>query len=286
VTINGSITAAPSTEPAEPVAPAAQAGLKAQLMSQFENWLDQMLLEEPPPRGIPERFLTEAEANTAEDAKTQAVDLYTLFSGLTGLTGEIGLQGRAFKQLSELLAPLSETPAILAQLREAQKQSAASIQSLIEAHENEPEEEPVQFKAVCDVMIDLYDRLQRGLQTCDEGIRSLQVPRKIGLLQRLLSSSDPSDQAIAVVKGIREAAAMTLGRLGAALQEWGVQRIGNIGESFDPDRMTAIEARPAGDVEPGRILVVNRSGYALNGALKSAAQVTVSQKKKTEGAES
>lgn len=286
MTINGSITAAPSAEPIEPAAPTAPAGLKAQLMSQFENWLDQMLLEEPPPPGIPERFLAEAEANSAEDAKSQTVDLYTLFSGLTGLTGEIGLQGRAFKQLSELLAPLSETPAILTQLREAQEQSAASIEVLLEAQENEPEEEPLQFKAVCDVMIDLYDRLQRGLQTCDEGIRSLQVPRKTGVLQRLISSSDPSDRSILAVRAIRDAAAMTLGRLGAALQEWGVQRIGNIGESFDPERMTAVEARPTGDVEPGRILVVNRSGYALNGALKSAAQVTVSQKKKAEGAES
>jgi hypothetical protein len=286
VTINGSIITAPSAEPDEPVAPASQAGLKAQLMSQFENWLDQMLQDEPTPRGIPDRFLAEAEASAAENGKTQAVDLFTLFSGLTGLTGEIGLQGRAFKQLSELLAPLSETPAMLAQLREAQEQSAASIQSLLEAQENEPVEEPVQFKAVCDVMIDLYDRLQRGLQTCDEGIRVLQVPPKTGLLQRLLAPSDPPDRAISAVKGIREAAAMTLGRLGAALQEWGVQRIGNIGESFDAERMTAIEARPTGDVEPGRILVVNRSGYALNGMLRSAAQVTVSQKAKVQGAES
>lgn len=280
MTIDASITTAPSVEPVEPVAPASRAGLKAQLMSQFESWLDQMLLEEPPPRGIPEQFLTEAEANTAEDGTSQAVDLYTLFSGLTGLTGEIGLQGRAFKQLSELLAPLSETPAILAQLREAQEQSADSIQSLLEAQNSEPEEEPIPFKQVCEVMIDLYDRLQRGLQTCDEGIRSLQAPTKTGLLQRLVSPSVPSDRAIPAVKGIREAAAMTLGRLGAALQEWGVQRIGNIGESFDPDRMTAIEARSTGDVEPGRILVVNRSGYALNGVLKSTAQVTVSQKEK------
>ncbi len=166
---------------------------------------------------------------------------------------------------------------MLAQLREAQLESAASLQALLEAQANEPEEEPVQFKQVCDVMIDLYDRLQRGVQTCDEGIHSLGSRRETGLVGRLLHNSEPLEQAIRSVQGIREANAMTLARLQAALQEWSVQRIGTVGEPFDPERMTAIEVRAAGDAKPGSVLVVNRSGYALNGVLKSTAQVTVSK---------
>ena len=68
-----------------------------------------------------------------------------------------------------------------------------------------------------------------------------------------------------------------MARLQAALQDWGVQRIGRIGEPFEPDEMTAIEARADDDAEPGTVLAVNRSGYKLNGAVKATAQVTVSK---------
>jgi molecular chaperone GrpE (heat shock protein) len=250
--------------------------LRAQLMAQFEKWLDQALLDEPAPRGLPEQILDEAIASVTEEQTAPEADLYTLFSAMTGLTGEIKLQGRSFKQLSDLLSPLSETPALLAQLREAQLQSDRSIQALLES-QKEQEEEPVQFKQVCDVMIDLYDRLRRGLNTCDQAIRSLQSRPKPGWVRRLFSAPDAVEQATRTVQGMREAGALTLARLEAALQEWGVRRIGAVGDPFDPARMTAIEARATREVKPGTVLVVQRSGYSLNGVLKATAQVTVSK---------
>ena len=41
--------------------------------------------------------------------------------------------------------------------------------------------------------------------------------------------------------------------------------------------MTAIEVRADDQAEPGIVLAVNRSGYALNGVVKATAQVTVSK---------
>ena len=41
--------------------------------------------------------------------------------------------------------------------------------------------------------------------------------------------------------------------------------------------MTAIDVRTDDQAEPGTVLVVNRSGYALNGEIKATAQVTVSK---------
>lgn len=270
-------TPAPITdEPEPPSAAEPQADLRARVLAQFEQWLDQTLADEPPPRGMPENLLTEAIAIASGQQTAPESDLYTLFASLTTLTGEIRLQGRAFKQLSDLLAPLSGTPALLEQLHEAQLESAASIQALAEPLD-EDDGPPVEFKQVCGVMIDLYDRLQRGLQTCDEGIASLQSRRKTGWLHRLLGQVDALEKAILSVQAIREASALTLARLQASLQEWGIQRLGRIGEEFDPDRMTAVDVRPDNAVPPGTVLLVNRSGYAINGTVKATAQVTVSK---------
>ena len=180
--------------------------------------------------------------------------------------------------MADLLSPLAQTPAALAELREVQEQSDLAIQAGIQHQTEDPGAAlPVPFTQVCDVMIDLYDRWQRSLQTCDEGIELLVDRRNTGWMRRLGLSRDVSAQAIASVQAIREAAALTLARLQAALQDWGIQRIGRAGEPFDPDRMTVVETRATDQAEPGTVLIVNRSGYALNGMLKTAAQVTVSK---------
>lgn len=274
----------PQTEPSAPPAdsppaasPAAATDLRGQLIARFAQWLDQVLVEEPPPRGLPEELLNEAAALVAGNQPAASTDLYSLFAALTGLTGEIRLQGRAFKQLADLLTPLAPTPALLEQLRQAQIELAVAMQDLLASQTDDSDALPVETKQICAVMIDLYDRLQRGLQTCDEGIAAIQARGQRGRLRQWLSAGDASAAAIASVQAIRQASALALARLQAALQEWGVQRIGRVGEAFDPERMSAVETRPAGENPPGTVLAVNRSGYALNGVIKATAQVTVSQ---------
>ena len=268
-------------EPAEPEVQVPPADLRSQLMARFEQWLDQMLADEPPPRGVPDELLAEATAMVSSTAPgnppAEETDLYTLFSALTTLTGEIRLQGRAFKQLTDLLSPLAETPALVAKLYEAQIESSESLQAMLAAHAEESDSSHVEFKQVCDVMIDLHDRLQRGLVTCEQGIQSLEARRKSGWFKRTFGHADSVEQAVLSVRAIRDAAALTLARLGAALQDWGAARIGRIGEPFDPDRMSAVDIRVDPEVPPGTVLEVNRSGYALNGTLKATAQVTVSK---------
>jgi len=276
VTGDDVIAAATPPPPEQPVPPTVPTDLRSNLIARFAQWLDQVLVEEPPPRGLPEPLLAEAAALATGDQPAPATDLYTLFAAVTGLTGEIRLQGRAFKQLGDLLTPLAQTPAMLAQLQQAQAESAAIMQAWIASQGDDRDAPPMETPQVCQVMIDMYDRLQRGLQTCDEGIAALQAGRPRGGLRRLLAG-DSAAPAIAAVQAIRDASALALARLQAALQEWGVQRLGRVGEPFDPQRMTAVEVRPAEQAEPGTVLVVNRSGYALNGVIKATAQVTVSQ---------
>jgi hypothetical protein len=246
--------------------------LRAGLTAKFGAWLDQMLADEPPPRGIPEHLIADA---LAEEPSS---NLYDLFSALTGLTGEIKLQGRAFKQLADLLAPLAEAPGVLARMEESAAESSAAILEALEKPAVDDGGPPVAFEQVCQVMIDLHDRLVRGLETCDQGIASLNARRDGRTLQRLLGTPAITDRAVDAVKANREAAAMTLARLVAALQDWGVQLIGRVGEQLDPQRMSAVDTRTDAGLPPGTVLVVNRSGYAINGNIKAVARVTVSQK--------
>ncbi len=246
--------------------------VRQRLVGQFEQWVDQMLAGEPPPAGLPEELL--AEANDASPTFSGAArgdcDLYTLFAGLTTLSGEIRLQGRAFKQLIDALTPLSEVPEQLDRLEKLGDRQAADASGL-----------PVSSADICDVMLDLYDRLQRGLQTCDKGIASLREPKR-GWLRRWIAPTRSQQarsvqQARASAQALRDAAALTLARLESVLAEWRIERIGRIGEPFDPQRMSVVQVQPSSEFEPGTVLEVNRSGYALNGQVKATAQVTVAR---------
>ncbi len=252
------------TESASSDTPDPKNQIRAQMLARFEQWLDQTLAAEPPPRGVPEHLLNQAMAIAQGSQSPAETDLYTLFSALTALTGEIRLQGRTFKQLTDLLSPLAEAPATLARLEEA-------------VDKGDSDDPALSIDQVCAVMIDLYDRLHRGLQTCDDGMQSLAARTRRGWLRPLFQDPAPPPVAIASVQAIRDASSLTLARLQAALQEWGVQRIGQTGEPFDPDCMTAVEVRSADHVPPGTVLVVQRSGYAIHGIVKATAQVTVSR---------
>jgi molecular chaperone GrpE len=63
----------------------------------------------------------------------------------------------------------------------------------------------------------------------------------------------------------------------AILARRGVQRIGEVGEPFDPERHEAIQARPAGDVPDRSVVDVARSGFGLGGRVLRPAQVVVSR---------
>lgn len=242
------------------------AATRERLVRQFEQWVDRMLAGEPPPQGLPEELLADADAIGAGAAGSQQqCDLYTLFAALTTLTGEIRLQGRAFKQLGDTLAPLAEVPQQLDRLQNFAERQTPTANDLT-----------VSGREVCEVMLDLYDRLARGLQTCDSAIGRL-PPRKPGWLRRWTGLGRRTDQAAASVEAIRDATALTLARLEAALHEWGVERIGQVGDDFDPARMTVVQVRPSSEFEPLTVIEVNRSGYALNGQVRATAQVTVAR---------
>ncbi len=263
-------------EPASPTDEPAPANLRATLLAQFERWLDETLDAQSPPPGLPDDLLDPTPPdNDDEAADDRDCDLYTLFSALTALTGEIGLQGRAFKQLTTTLAPLAQTPELLAALEESQRASEAAI---LDAIAQPADDEPaVAMDTLCEVMIDLADRLSRGLQVSAQAIETLRADQRRGLLWRLAGGRAFSDQTVRTAQALRDASLLTLARLQAAMQDWGIQRIGEVGETFDPQRMSVVDVRATNDQPPGVVVEVVRSGYSLNGILKAVARVAVSK---------
>jgi molecular chaperone GrpE len=252
--------------------------VRRRLIRQFEQWLDRLAAGEALPDGLPEELAAEARAAVAGEAPApeRECDLYTLFSSLTSLTGEIRLQGRAFKQLADTLAAVGEVPGRLDKLEAVQ---AASVEQLMELAKppEEPESPLPAARDALAVLFDLYDRMERGLRTFDAGMQAVQASVAGGILWRLSGGARHLDGAMSAARALREGYQLTLSRLEAAMQHWEIGKLGQAGEMFDPQRMTAVDVQAAADVPAGTVLEVYRSGYALHGQVLATAQVKVAK---------
>lgn len=254
--------------------------VRARLLGQFEQWLDRMLAGEPAPEGIPRELLGEIESiGSGYEPRGEEPDLYTLFSALTTLSGEIRLQGRAFKQLTEAIVPLSALPSGIEQLYSLQQDSADRLDQLADQMQRPAQELAESFlpppKQMLAVLMDLYDRMKRGEQTLKSASQSIQAQAPRGW-RRWLGGAKNRDAAQSLAS-VLEGQALTITRLKDAFNEWGVERIGRVGESFDPARMTAIEIGRADGVAQGTVLDVYRTGYAVRGFVLATAQVKVAR---------
>ncbi len=88
--------------------PKTKEALRILILQRFTEWLDDVLAEEKPLEGVAAELLAElydGKEPDATDPGAGANDLHSTWSAMTALTQEIKLQGRAFKQLSEKMAP-------------------------------------------------------------------------------------------------------------------------------------------------------------------------------------
>lgn len=262
-------------------APQPDAGaVRRQLVEQFERWVDRMLAGEPPPEGLPQEILAEVESVVGRTApREDQSDLYSLFSALTTLSGEIRLQGRAFKQLTDAIAPLSALPLGIEQLRDLQQESADRIDQIagqLQPSEEESAESSLPSSGeMLGVLMDLYDRINRGRRVLESAAKNLQASEPRGWRRWRRRSNTP--EVAHSLASVLEGYVLTMTRLEDALAEWGVERIGLPGESFDPERMTAIEIAPANGMAEGSVLDVYRTGYAVRGTVLATARVKVAR---------
>ncbi len=244
---------------------------RERLLLQFTQWLDRTLDGETAPEGVPAELIEEV-ATIASSSSGVEADLYSVFSSLTALSGEIRLQGRAFKQLTDTLTPLADVPSRIEQLRIAQAEAAKTVQDFVdEQRESEGGSGALPpAKEVLSVVFDLYDRMQRGLRVFEE--TSEAKTNAGGWRQRLFGGWHRTRD-----NGLAEGYRLTLSRIEGAFAQWGIERIGAVGDAFDPTIMTAIDVEDSEDAEDGSVLEVYRGGYMIQGELLGTAQVKVAR---------
>lgn len=229
-----------------------------EIVRRFEEWLDRTLAGEEPPRGVEAEILAAIAADSGEQDRPAAATTYSLWAAMTALTQEVKLQGRSFKELNDTLG--------------------AQASRMAERERDLPREAERRCrKEVLGILIDLRDRLGRGLESVEATENQIAEPARRGWLGRIFSRADgeggDAGQTLAALKKGYE---MALDRLDQTLAEFDAREIPCQGQAFDPRRMNAVDRQESTAVPEGTVIEVYRSGYEWNGEVFRPAQVKVS----------
>jgi molecular chaperone GrpE len=227
------------------------------ILRRFEVWLDSVLAAEEPPQGLSAELLSSLAAERKPISNGRC-DLYTMWAAVTALTQEVRLQGRSFKQLSESLAPIAILAPELPEMhREAQERAR---------------------REVLDVILDLRDRLARGLDRVRTSQKTMDDSLRSSWTVRLLGRHPIFRQASESVTALEEGYQMSMERLKDALAQFDVREIACAGQPFDPKTMHAVDVEETDQQAEGTVLEVYRAGFAWKGEVHRPAQVKVARR--------
>ena len=236
---------------------------REEILRRFEVWLDGVLAAEEAPQGITAELLSSLATETGVSANGRC-DLYSIWAAITALTQEIKLQGRSFKQLSETLAPLADlAPQLPEMQREAQERAR---------------------REMLDVLLDLRDRLGRGLDAARVSQAKMRESLESGWAVRLLARHKAVRQALEAVSALKEGHTLSLDRLDEVLAQFDVRKIVCQGEPFNPGSMHAVDVEETEQAAEGTVVEEYRAGYEWRGEVYRPAQVKVARKPPTTSA--
>jgi molecular chaperone GrpE len=235
------------------------------ILRRFEQWLDEALAAEGPPGGIDGEILSALTADDEGDGEAdRRCDSYALWAEMTALKQEVKLQGRAFKELNDTLG--SQVSRIGEEMRAAYRERERELQR---------EAERRCRREILSALIDLRDRLGRGLESVQEGAAEMARVGAASWLERLMSKPG-KDQAAGMLTALRKGYELGMDRLDQTLDEFNAREIRSEGQPFDPRRMNAIDREESAAVPEGTVLEVYQRGYEWNGEVFRPAQVKVS----------
>lgn len=240
-----------------------------EILRRFEAWLDSTLASEEPPREIDPEILRAVTDAVGEDGSEsdRRCDSYALWAAMTALTQEVKLQGRTFKELSDGVGaqPSRIAEEIRAAFLERSRERERELQRETERR--------CQKEALL-VLIDLRDRMSRGLQSARDAAAQMTKRTRAGRWPRFFARPEEEPGAgiaAALIKGYE----LAVERLDQAIEDLSAREIPCQGSTFDPRRMNAIDKEESVTVPEGTVLEVYRSGYEWNGELFRPAQVKV-----------
>ena len=236
-----------------------------EILRRLEEWVDEALAAEEPPRGIDAEILESLAGGGAAEVSEGggSCDSYALWSAMTALVQEVKLQGRTFKELNETLG--GQAGRIADELRAVYRERERDV---------ERETERRCRKEALGVLVDLRDRLDRGAQS----VRAVEVENSKqgrGWLERLFSR-ETDHRTGQTLQALTKGYGLALERVDRALADANAREIVCQGQIFDPRRMNAVESEESSTVPEGTVLEVYRSGYEWNGEVFRPAQVKVS----------
>jgi molecular chaperone GrpE (heat shock protein) len=238
---------------------------REQILRRFEQWLDDALASEEPPGGIDGEILSALAADSEGTGELdRSCDSYALWAAMTALTQEVKLQGRAFKELNDTLG--SQASRIGEEMRAAYRERERELQREVERRCR---------REILSALVDLRDRLGRGLESVREGALEIAKAADATWLQRLIAKPG-KDPAAGMLSALRKGYELGVERLDQTLDEFNAREIRCEGQRFDPRRMNAIDRQESDAVPDGTVLEVYRSGYDWNGEVFRPALVKVS----------
>ena len=98
----------------------------------------------------------------------------------------------------------------------------------------------------------------------------------IDSLELGLSHTDSNEENESLKK-LQEGMELTLKMFADTLAKYGLTAVGEVGDTFNPDRHQAMTMQDAPDAEPNTLLMVMQKGYLLNDRLVRPAMVVVSK---------
>lgn len=87
-----------------------------------------------------------------------------------------------------------------------------------------------------------------------------------------LSSEEISESTKSIIEGVE----LTLKGLLKTVDTYGIQAVGEVGETFNPDIHHAVKQEQVEGMEPNKIVTVLQKGYTLNGRIIRPAMVIIS----------
>ncbi len=191
------------------------------------------------------------------DSSDQGVDLMSLFRELSGLKNEVRLESRQLKGALDdfrraFTALDSGQQKLVARLQKNDEQPAKPIPSA-----NTPQVEG---------LIDLYDRIQAGLQ---------QAPPESGWFARALGIGRRYRQW---ANGHHRGQDMLLKRIEQLLKQENVIPMDVLHHPFDPHRMKAVGVLCEHAQDEGVVLEEQRTGFLVGDNVLRAAEVIVNKK--------
>jgi len=246
--------------------------LRRRLLRRFNLWLDEMLDQEPAPTGVAAEVLEALQAETETPQAPDSIpDLYSQWSAVIAMTEETRLQGRSFKQLHNDLDPM---PELFGKVSSVLQRSEQTLEQLEQKAEESARE--AVLTEVLDVLIDIRDRLVRGMESARQAMEQTAPTARFRLVSRLKNkTSDPPTETVsALIKGYQ----LSADRLDELLSQYGVRPINCLGLPFDPASMKAVDIDSRSDAADGTVLEVYRAGYWRNNSVYRPAEVKVARR--------